>query len=131
MRPAGDAGGALGVALSLAHKHAGVPRLSAEQSGAWRPTARVMPTSRHDVAPFADAMQGALLGPSFDDEEIAHWINQSGCPAVRVAPGSLPARIARLLADGLVVGLVQGRMEFGPRALGARSILGDARSPKM
>jgi carbamoyltransferase len=140
---AGDAGGALGVALSIAHRCAGVPRVSAERAGTWNPRSMsvmserpVQPRRRtcdHDtkVPPFADAMQGTLLGPSFSDEEIAEWVVESGCLADRVPRGSLPQRIARLLADGLVVGLVQGRMEFGPRALGARSILGDARSPKM
>jgi carbamoyltransferase len=124
---AGDAGGALGVALSITHRHEGLPRLSAETAGAWKPRAM----SADPIPPFADAMQGTLLGPSFSDDDIAEWIEQSGCAADRVPGGALAQRIARLLADGLVVGLVQGRMEFGPRALGARSILGDARSPQM
>jgi carbamoyltransferase len=124
---AGDAGGALGVALSIAHRHAGVPRVSAERSGAWKPQSN----SPQPIPPFADAMQGTLLGPSFSDDEIAEWVDESGCAADRVPARDVAHRVARLLADGLVVGLVQGRMEFGPRALGARSILGDARSPKM
>ena len=124
---AGDAGGALGVALSITHHHAALPRLSAETAGAWTPRAR----STEPVPPFADAMHGTLLGPSFSDDEIAEWIEHAGCSADRVPRGALAQRVARLLADGLVVGLVQGRMEFGPRALGARSILGDARSPQM
>ena len=124
---AGDAGGALGVALSLAHRHVGVPRVSAERVGAWQLPSPA--TSR--VAPFSDRMQGSLLGPSFSDDEIAEWLAQSGYAAERVARGALAGRVAQLLADGLVIGLVQGRMEFGPRALGARSIIGDARSPKM
>jgi carbamoyltransferase len=124
---AGDAGGALGVALSIAHRHASVPRVSAERSGAWKPQS----SSSQPIPPFADAMQGTLLGPSFSDDEIAEWVGESGCAADRVPARDVAHRVARLLADGLVVGLVQGRMEFGPRALGARSILGDARSPKM
>jgi carbamoyltransferase len=124
---AGDAGGALGVALSIAHRHAGVPRVSADRSGAWKPQSN----SPQPIPPFADAMQGTLLGPSFSADEIAEWVDESGCAADRVPAGAVAQRVARLLADGLVVGLVQGRMEFGPRALGARSILGDARSPKM
>src|SRR5262249_30795965 len=76
-------------------------------------------------------MRGALLGPSFSDEDIAGWLHDNGLTADRVPKGELAARVAGLLADGLVVGLLQGRMEFGPRALGARSIIADARSRKM
>jgi len=132
---AGDAGGALGVALSLAHRHAGIPRVSAERIGTWqlperseaeagRPVPRTVPA-------FSDAMHGSFLGPAFGEDEIAEWLAASGYAAERVSRGALADRVARLLADGLVVGLVQGRMEFGPRALGGRSIIGDARSPKM
>ena len=128
---AGDAGGALGVALSLAHRYAGVPRVSAERAGTWKPRTSAEGAGSACVPPFADGMRGALLGPSFSDEDIAAWLAESGFAAERVARGELAARIAGLLADGLVVGLMQGRMEFGPRALGARSIIGDARSPKM
>src|SRR3954467_2872660 len=77
---AGDAGGALGVALSLAHQYAGVPRVSAERAGTWQPKT----TQRCSVPPFADAMRGTLLGPSFSDEEIAGWLDQQGYPAERV-----------------------------------------------
>jgi carbamoyltransferase len=124
---AGDAGGALGVALSLAHQYAGIPRVSAERAGTWQPRSAPQGT----VPAFSDAMRGTLLGPSFSDDEIAAWLNDQGYSAQRVARGELPARVAQLLADGMVVGLFQGRMEFGPRALGARSIIGDARSPTM
>ena len=83
------------------------------------------------VPAFSDAMRGSFLGPAFGDDEIAEWLAASGYAGERVLRPALAGRIARLLADGLVVGLVQGRMEFGPRALGGRSIIGDARSPKM
>jgi carbamoyltransferase len=124
---AGDAGGALGVALSLAHRHSGIPRVSAERVGTWQMTSR----GSGSVPPFSDAMQGSFLGPAFSEDEIAEWLTASGYAAERVSRTALADRVARLLADGLVIGLVQGRMEFGPRALGARSIIGDARSPKM
>jgi carbamoyltransferase len=128
---AGDAGGALGVALSLAHRYVGVPRTSAERAGTWEPRRAGSPTSHRPPPRFADAMHGSFLGPSFSDEEIGAWLAEMGYPARRVARNELPQRVAELLARGLVVGLVQGRMEFGPRALGARSIIGDARSPSM
>jgi len=145
---AGDAGGALGVALSLAHRHAGIPRVSAERLGTWQLPTRLgpdrLPSSEHEraeaeaglrvtngVPPFSDAMHGSFLGPAFGEDEIAEWLTASGYAAERMSRAALADRIARLLADGLVVGLVQGRMEFGPRALGGRSIIGDARSPKM
>jgi carbamoyltransferase len=76
-------------------------------------------------------MHGTLLGPAFSDEDIGAWLAESGYVAERIDRRCLADRVAALLADGLVIGLLQGRMEFGPRALGARSILGDARSPKM
>ena len=106
---AGDAGGALGVALSLAHRYAGTPR---------------------SVRPH-DAMKGAYLGPAFSDDDIAAWLEASGYEAERCPRAELAGRVADLVAEGLVIGLVQGRMEFGPRALGSRSIVGDPRSPKM
>ena len=117
---AGDAGGALGVAYALWHRHMGKPRVSAEKRGAWM--------SR---GVYADEMQGALLGPKFSDDEIGAWLSAQGIAAERVPRADLPGEIAALLAAGKVIGLVQGRMEFGPRALGCRSIIGDARSPAM
>jgi carbamoyltransferase len=124
---AGDAGGALGVALSMAYRYAEVPRTSAERAGTWQP--RTPQASA--IPPYADAMRGTLLGPAFSDDDIGDWLKERGYPARRLDRPDLSAGIAALLADGLVVGLCQGRMEFGPRALGARSIIGDARSPKM
>jgi carbamoyltransferase len=76
-------------------------------------------------------MSGAFLGPSYPSEEISSWLSSKGYPFRTFAPAALPGAVADLLADGKVVGLLQGRMEFGPRALGGRSILGDPRSPTM
>lgn len=76
-------------------------------------------------------MQGALLGPRFSDDEIREWLRTNQVEGEFVNRGRLPARLAELIADGRVIGLFQGRMEFGPRALGCRSIIGDARSPAM
>ena len=128
---AGDAGGALGVALNLAHHYAAVPRVSAERARTWQGRSSAATAAPPAVPAFADGMRGTLLGPSFSDHEIAGWLEDTSYVAQRVPRGELASRVAHLLADGLVVGLLQGRMEFGPRALGARSILGDARSPKM
>jgi len=131
---AGDAGGALGVALSLAHHYAGVPRVSPECAGTWEPRSAVVPAAEGRVGAiprYADLMKGSFLGPSFSDEDIAAWLSASGYPAERCPRERLAARVAELLSEGLVIGLLQGRMEFGPRALGGRSIIGDARSAKM
>jgi carbamoyltransferase len=80
---------------------------------------------------FADGMSGSFLGPRFSEREIAEFVARHGYVARRVEPVQLAQEVAALLAEEKVVGLLQGRMEFGPRALGARSIIGDARSPKM
>ncbi len=124
---AGDAGGALGVALALWHRSLGKPRLSAEHSGDWKPSRSTTP----EPPPYADGMKGGFLGPSFSNEEIGNWLKQKGYPAQRFEPSDAAENVAQRLADGKVVGLFQGRMEFGPRALGGRSILGDPRSPAM
>ena len=108
---AGDAGGALGAALAGYYQHAGKPRV---KNG-----------NAHDQ------MQGAYLGPSFSDDEIATRLEKVGARYERVSETEKIDRTATDLADGLAIGWFQGRMEFGPRALGARSILGDARSPTM
>jgi carbamoyltransferase len=106
---AGDAGGAVGVALRLWHHHLGKPR---HVSG-------------------ADAMKGAFLGPQFGHDEIESVLIAQGAVARPVERRDAADEIARHLADGKVIGLFQGRMEFGPRALGGRSIIGDPRSPAM
>ncbi|MFH9938258.1 carbamoyltransferase [Streptomyces murinus] len=107
---AGDAGGALGAALAESHGR-GAPR-----AHVWRGT---------------DAMAGALLGPGYGDREIERFLEQGGYPAVRLSERELVERVAAELAGGRVVGWFQGRMEFGPRALGNRSILADPRDPAM
>jgi len=106
---AGDAGGALGAAQLAWHRHLRQPRTS-------RP---------------GDAMHGAYLGPEFSPEEIETFLRQQGAAYERPNREELLLEVARQLADGQVVGWFNGRMEFGPRALGARSILGDPRNPRM
>jgi carbamoyltransferase len=107
---AGDAGGALGVAQLIWHRHCAQPRT---------------------VVPGKDAMRGAYLGPSFTDEEIEAFLKKQGAPYERLERDELLATVAQILASEKVVGWFNGRMEFGPRSLGARSILGDPRSPRM
>jgi carbamoyltransferase len=123
---AGDAGGALGVALSLWHRHLEQPRHSAESLGTWQ-----RPGAAGGMANYADGMSGSYLGPKYSEAEIAAAIQKGGWVATRVEPDRVAEVVAEYLANEKVVGLCQGRMEFGPRALGGRSILGDARSPKM
>ncbi|MBW8773354.1 MAG: hypothetical protein JF590_08715, partial [Gemmatimonadetes bacterium] len=77
------------------------------------------------------AMRGAYLGPAFSPEEIAAYLDAQGAPYERLDRPHLHERVAHLLAEEKIVGWFDGRMEFGPRALGARSILGDPRSPRM
>jgi len=127
---AGDAGGALGVALSLWHRFLGNPRTSPESTGAWeRPQRSQVP--RRGLPAYADGMSGSFLGPRFSTGQIESFLTGRGYAAREVDPGRLADHVAALLAEEKVVGLFQGRMEFGPRALGARSIIGDARSPRM
>jgi carbamoyltransferase len=125
---AGDAGGAVGVALSLWHRYLNKPRISAQATGAWRSQA-TMPAG--ETAPYADGMKGSFLGPAFSKDDISAWLDDHGHRATRLDRSSLTDAVAKHLAGGKVIGLLQGRMEFGPRALGGRSIVGDARSPKM
>ena len=107
---AGDAGGALGVALSTWYQYEGRART---------------------VSGHGDAMKGSYLGPSFSDEEIRAFLDERGAPYFTVSDDELCDRVAAELAAGKVIGWFQDRMEFGPRALGARSILGDARNTTM
>ncbi|HCH37578.1 MAG TPA: hypothetical protein DEU67_06110 [Acidobacteria bacterium] len=81
--------------------------------------------------PYADAMKGAYLGPQHSGNSVRQMLNDKHRPYQQVDRALLPDAIAELLAEGNVVGLHQGRMEFGPRALGARSIIGDPRSAQM
>jgi carbamoyltransferase len=76
-------------------------------------------------------MSGSYLGPQFSNAEIARFLDEQGIEYRVLAESEIPEVVADLIADEKVVGWFQGRMEFGPRALGARSIIGDARSPKM
>ena len=125
---AGDAGGAVGIALAIWHRYLGKARISPEQAGTWKP-GRVgsngCPTS------FADGMKGAFLGPRNSVAEIESFLKSRNAPYHKYSREELPKAIAPILADEKVVGLHQGRMEFGPRALGGRSIIGDPRSPAM
>ncbi|MEP7381432.1 MAG: carbamoyltransferase [Gemmatimonadota bacterium] len=107
---AGDAGGALGVAQLAWHRHCHGART---------------------VTPGVDQMRGALLGPEFSDEEIECYLVAARANFERFEPSERAGRVASLLAQGKIVGWFQGRMEFGPRSLGARSILGDPRRPNM
>ncbi|ARZ68873.1 Carbamoyl transferase ofthe NodUCmcH family [Streptomyces albireticuli] len=107
---AGDAGGALGAALAVA-----------ADRGA----------RRTHVGTGKDAMSGSLLGPGYSDDEIAAYLDGKNVPYTRLEPDALAREVAKGLADGKIVGWFQGRMEFGPRALGARSIIGDPRDPVM
>jgi carbamoyltransferase len=118
---AGDAGGALGVAFSLWHRFLGQDRRSPERAGTWQRSGQK----------YADGMQGAFLGPRPTLSEIRECISREGLTAREVDRRCLADEVARLLAEEKVIGLVQGRMEFGPRALGGRSIIADARSTKM
>ncbi len=124
---AGDAGGALGVAMSLWHRYLDKPRLSCETSGTWERRS----TSTATTPRYADAMQGSYLGPRSTNDEVQAFLDRNGYPAKRYDGRALAEHVAALMADEKVIGLVQGRMEFGPRALGGRSIIGDARSTKM
>lgn len=124
---AGDAGGALGIALAIWHRYLGNERTSPESAGFWQSSR----FANNGLSVFADKMKGSYLGPGHTEQEIETFLSSRNLPYEKYSTGELPAKVAELLAAGKVVGLHQGRMEFGPRALGARSIIGDARSPQM
>ncbi len=107
---AGDAGGALGAALYAWHRYLGEPRVADGRK---------------------DSQRGSYLGPQFSSEQVQAFLKENGYPYTRVPAEELPAKVAALIDSQKVIGLLQGRMEFGPRALGGRSIIGDARSPEM
>lgn len=107
---AGDAGGALGVALFAWYQHLNNKRSAGSKK---------------------DFQHGSYLGPKFDNGEIIKYLTENKIEYVEFSEDELPEKIADLIAEQKVIGLFQGRMEFGPRALGARSIIGDARSEKM
>src|SRR6185295_14622171 len=106
---AGDAGGALGVALSLWHRYLDRPRLSPERAGTWVPSRAWRDTT--GPPPYADGMRGGFLGPRSSEDEIAQWVQRHGYAARRCAPGEVAEIVASLLAEEKVVALCQGRME--------------------
>jgi carbamoyltransferase len=107
---AGDAGGALGVAQLIHHRYLKQPR---------------------KVTPGRDSMKGAYLGPAFTPEEIETFLKAQGAAYQRLDRPTMMTRVASQIADEKIIGWFNGRMEFGPRALGCRSIIGDPRSPRM
>jgi len=106
---AGDAGGAVGAALAAYHQFKGKPRTVAA----------------------GDSMAGAFLGPEYSQSEIERRLSAAGARYTVLGEEEMVETTAKALADQLAIGWFQGRMEFGPRSLGARSILGDPRSPTM
>lgn len=106
----GDAGGALGAALLIWHKYLGNKR-SPEGSG--------------------DSQKASLLGPEYSDTDIEKFLLREAVPFKRLSYQQIPQTISALIEEGNVIGWFQGKLEFGPRALGARSIIGDARNPQM
>ncbi|MEK6281564.1 MAG: carbamoyltransferase [Acidobacteriota bacterium] len=129
---AGDAGGALGIALAVWHRYLGKPRVSPEKAGTWESLRTSRNAQRSNGMPaYADSMKGSYLGPKHGEEEIEAFLKSKQLPYKKYSREDLPQVVADLLAAGKIIGLHQGRMEFGPRALGARSIIGDPRSPQM
>ncbi len=109
---AGDAGGAPGCALALWHQHYQQPRPA-------------LP------AHASDRMSGSYLGPAFDNQQISQYLDQTSAVYHQIEDPQLFTLLAQAIDQGKVIGWFQGRMEFGPRALGARSIIGDPRNPNM
>ncbi|MEY2544071.1 MAG: carbamoyltransferase [Verrucomicrobiota bacterium] len=107
---AGDAGGALGAALFVWHQVLGQQRQADGTN---------------------DSQSGSYLGPAYSNDEIRAYLQTQKIPFAELRDDELPGKIADLIQAGKVIGWFYGRMEFGPRALGARSIIGDARSPEM
>ena len=133
---AGDAGGAVGIAQAIWHRYLGRDRTSPEKAGTWSGTGVSPVTHAQDaratsLPPYADGMKGSFLGPRNTIEEIELFLRSKNLPYKNYSAEELPEVVAELLAAGKIIGLHQGRMEFGPRALGGRSIIGDPRSPSM
>jgi carbamoyltransferase len=155
---AGDAGGSLGVAQLIWHRHFGADRVlisrslereagvglqvgavgapqndlkSSDQYSAVAVANPPLARARHDIRDEPDGMRGAYLGPAYAPDEIERYLRSVNAPYRTLDRPDLLAEVARLLAAERIVGFFSGRMEFGPRALGARSILGDPRSPRM
>ncbi len=106
----GDAGGALGAALSVWYDYLG---------------------NKRAADPSSDFQKGSFLGPEYSDDFLLDFLRQNNIPHARLGEEEIMRKTAEMISQGKVIGWFQGRMEFGPRALGARSILGDARSEKM
>ncbi len=137
---AGDAGGSLGIALAIWYRYLAKPRLSAEEQGTWQSARPIVGeaenkfdcyTKSQPLAAYADGMKGSYLGPQFTENEIEDFLHSRQVPYTKYSRKEVPGVVADMLASGKVIGLHQGRMEFGPRALGGRSIIGDPRSAKM
>ena len=107
---AGDAGGALGAALFTWHQFLDNPRRA--EAG-------------------HDSQRGSYLGPEFSSSDVSAWLDEQGYAYHQPDDGEIPALVAGMIEEGKVIGWFSGRMEYGPRALGARSIIGDARDPEM
>ena len=107
---AGDAGGAVGAALFVWHQYLDNQRTADDQN---------------------DFMKGSFWGPDFSRDEIGLYLQKHNIPFEEIPDGDIPEKVADLIAAQKTIGWFQGRMEFGPRALGGRSIIGDARSPQM
>ncbi len=106
----GDAGAALGAALFVWHQYL---------------------DNKRSTNGKRDSQRGSYLGPEYDSDDISGFLNKKDIPYISLSDEEIPEKIADLISEQKVVGWFQGRMEFGPRALGGRSIIGDARSPKM
>ena len=106
---AGDAGGSLGCALLTWYQYLDNQRIPNKNF---------------------DSMKGTFLGPGYNNDNIKSYLNKRNCKYEKLSDEKLPEKIADLIADQKVIGWFQGKMEFGPRALGARTIIGDARSPE-
>jgi carbamoyltransferase len=107
---AGDAGGALGAALRIWYKYLG---------------------NKRTVDNISDSQKGSFLGPEYSDTCVENYLKANNIPHVKLAKEALFKTVSQHISNEKVIGWFQGRMEFGPRALGARSIIGDARSPAM
>jgi carbamoyltransferase len=106
----GDAGGALGAALVVWHKYLG---------------------NKRSVDGVNDLQKASLLGPRYSDDHIENFLKKENIPYRRLNHGDIVKEVSDLIIDGKVIGWFQGRIEFGPRSLGARSIIADARNPDM
>ena len=107
---AGDAGGALGAALAVSHQYLGKERI---------------------ITVGKDSQKASYLGPEFDNEKIETYLSENKIAFKKLSDAELISKVVEILENEKVVGWFQGKMEFGPRALGNRSIIGDARSEKM